>query len=100
MMTWRVVKPGRAGSFGDYDVRGIWYENEAMDRAWSITAALRTGVWNAGYWFVGGKFFSVKMRSGDYGQDDSIQIGEEITVIEPEAKAVVVEAIKKWESEA
>jgi hypothetical protein len=40
------------------------------------------------------------MRSGDYGRDDSVQIGKQITQIEPEAKAAILVAIKKWESEA
>ena len=99
-MTWRVVKPGRAGDFGDYEVKGLWYENDAEDLAWHITAASRTGNWKGSYWVAGGEFFRVKMPSGDYSQKDSIEIMEPITDIEPEAKKAVLEAIKKWESEA
>jgi hypothetical protein len=99
-MKWRVVKPGRAGDFGDYEVRGIWYENDAEDRAWHITAALRTGNWNDGYWVAGGEFFRVDWQFGTYSYDSEFQILEPITDVDPEAKKAVLEAIEKWESEA
>jgi hypothetical protein len=94
-MKCRVVKPARAESFGDYDVRGIWYEeNDAMDRAWHITAALRTGIWNKHYWVAEKQFFGVRMN------DEAVQVLDPIVDVEPEAKAAILEAIKKWESEA
>jgi hypothetical protein len=95
-MTQDVIKV-REGTFGDYSLDGIWYEDQEGNRAWRV--ALVSQWANHRYWVSENEFRSVQVNTSAETRGTSIVIGEVLVDVDPVVRQGVLDKIRTWEKE-